>query len=382
MASIRTHIATLLLPMVFFGYAIYANSALLLSADTKADVAKADDFSLSGVIDGETTRNLDALYKNELPHRNASVGVVGNARYALLGAGRKGVVIGEDGWLFTDEEFKRIKASDIEDAIVRIGKVRGKLEEMGIGLVVVPLPAKSDVYAEHLPAMMKTDYMAQAYRDFSAGLEKSGMTVVDTRSALIDAKTGGDLFLPSDTHWTPAGAKVTAQAVHMTFEDAGIALSAAQISGAQEEPVNVWGDLTKFITSPDYAPEIGLKPENVPIFRTVATAAADGADIFGGDSAVPVMLVGTSYSANENWCFADYLRQSLSVDVVNVAKEGLGPGVPMLDLVDGDVLSQTPPSVIVWEFPVRYLGTDTLWKRKDSGQAGGGHHAAVGESNV
>jgi alginate O-acetyltransferase complex protein AlgJ len=381
MANIRTHIASLLLPTVFFGYAIYANSALLLSADTKAEMVKAEDFSLSSVIDGETTRSLDTLYKNELPHRAASVGVVGNARYALLGAGRKGVVIGDDGWLFTDEEFKRVRASDIEDAVARIGKVREKLQEMGIALVVVPLPAKSDVYAEHLPAMMKTGFMAQAYRDFSAGLEKSGTNVVDTRSALIDAKTGGDLFLPSDTHWTPAGAKVTAQAVQMTFKRAGIALSAGQISGEQEASVHVWGDLTKFITSPDYAPEIGLKPENVPIFRTVAATAADSTDIFGGDSAVPVMLVGTSYSANENWCFADYLRQSLSVDVVNVAKQGLGPGVPMLDLVDGDVLEQTPPSVIVWEFPVRYLGTDTLWKRKDSGQTGG-HHAGAGESNV
>jgi alginate O-acetyltransferase complex protein AlgJ len=381
MANTRTNIATLLLPTVFFGYAIYANSALLLSADPRADMVPAGDFSLLNVIDGATTRDLDALYKNELPHRASSVGIVGNARYALLGAGRKGVVIGDDGWLFTDEEFKRIKASDIEDAVARIGKVREELQERGIELVVVPLPAKSDVYAEHLPAMMKTEYMAQAYRDFFAGLEKSGMTVVDTRSALIDAKTGGDLFLPSDTHWTPAGAKVTARAVQMTVQRAGLALSATQISGEQEASVNVWGDLTKFITSPDYAPEIGLKPENVAIFRTVATTAADSTDIFGGDSTVPVMLVGTSYSANENWCFADYLRQSLSVDVVNVAKEGLGPGVPMLELIDSDVLDQAPPSIMVWEFPVRYLGTGALWRRKDSGETGG-HHTGAGESNV
>ncbi len=381
MASFRTHIATLLLPTVFFGYVIYANSSLL-SGDARAEIAEAGDFSLSNVIDGEATRNLDALYKNELPHRDVSVGVFGNARYALLGSGRKGVVIGESGWLFTDEEFKQVKTADIDDAVARIGQVREKLETMGIALVMVPLPAKSDVYAEHLPAMMKTDDMANTYRDFSTALEKSGVTVVDTRTALIDAKSGGNLFLPSDTHWTPAGAKVTADAVQRTFERAGITLSSVQISGKQEAAVNVWGDLTKFITLPGYAPEIGLKTENVPIFRTVVAAAADSTDIFGADDSAPAMLVGTSYSANENWCFADFLRQSLSVDVVNVAKEGLGPGVPMLDLLDGDVLQTTPPSVIVWEFPVRYLGTATLWQRKSKSPAQGGHHAVVGEGNV
>ena len=111
----------------------------------------------------------------------------------------------------------------------------------------------------------------------------------------------------------------------------------------------------------------------MPIYRTKVNAAAEGADIFGDDTAVPVMLVGTSYSANENWSFADFLRQSLQADVVNVAKEGLGPGVPMMDLLAGSALDETTPTVVVWEFPIRYLGTKTLWQQDGDAKAGGGN---------
>lgn len=382
MSSIRQHTATLLLPTVFFGYAIYANSTMLFAAaGSEAEAAQVNDLSLSYVIDGEATRDLDALYKSELPHRDAAVGVIGNARYALLGSGRKGVIVGDDGWFFTGEEFKRVKPTDIESAVNQIGEVRKKLAAAGIELVMVPLPAKSDIYTEHLPDMMRNDAMVTAYGDFSTALSQAGMTVVDTRTAMLAAKPKDEVFLKSDTHWTPAGARATAEAVQNTFRQSGILLASEQVTASWETPVDVWGDLTKYITSPDYAPRVGLTPESVPIYRASVTEAEGSEDIFGSDASVPVMLVGTSYSANENWSFADFLRQTLSTDVVNVAKEGLGPGVPMMDLLEGQVLTDTPPSVIVWEFPVRYLGTDTLWTRKTNA-GNGGHHGPVGEGNV
>jgi alginate O-acetyltransferase complex protein AlgJ len=382
MANLRQHTATLLLPTVFFGYAIYANSTLLFSSTaSETEAGQINNLSLSYVIDGEATRDLDALYKSELPHRDPAVGVIGNARYALLNSGRKGVIVGDQGWFFTGEEFKRVKQADIDSAVAKIGEIRAKLAEAGIQLVMVPLPAKSDVYAEHLPEMMRSDAMSVAYADFSTALKAKGMTVVDTRDALIAAKPFGELFLKSDTHWTPVGAKVTAEAVQSTIQKSGITLPSETVTESWEAPVDIWGDLTTYITSPAYAPRVGLKQENIPIYRTAVNADAAGADLFGTETKVPVMLVGTSYSANENWSFVDFLRQSLTTDVVNVAKEGLGPGVPMMDLLEGSALEDTQPSVVVWEFPIRYLGTSTLWERKSQGGSGG-HHGGVGDSNV
>jgi alginate O-acetyltransferase complex protein AlgJ len=382
MPSLRKHTATLLLPTAFFGYALYANSALLMNAASpEAQASQAKDLSLSYVIDGEATRDIDTLYKQELPHRAASVGLFGNARYALLGAGRKGVIVGEDGWFFTAEEFKNVSTKDIEEAADRIAGVKRDLEARGIELVLTPLPAKSDIYAEEVPPLLRNSAMADIYRDFTTALQKRGVPFADGRAAMLAAKPYGDVFLRSDTHWSPAGAKAAAEAVQSSLQKAGTILSQQELIAQWQTPVSLWGDLTKFVTSPDYAPTIGLAQESVPIYRTSVSTAATGADIFGDNTAVPVMLVGTSYSANENWSFVDFLRQSLGTDVVNVAKEGLGPGVPMMDLLEGTTLEDSPPSVVVWEFPVRYLGTPTLWERKDHGGTKD-HDGGAGDTNV
>ena len=372
MPSLRQYTSLLLLPTTFFGYALYANSALLMNAASpEAQASEAKDLSLSYVIDGEATRDLDTLYKNELPHRAASVGLFGNARYALLGAGRKGVIVGEDGWFFSAEEFKNVSSADIAAAVDRIAEVQRDLDARGIRLVLAPLPAKSDIYAEEVPSLVRGPAMAEAYNAFAAALKDRGIVTADTRPALLAAKPFGEVFLKSDTHWSPSGAKATAEAVQTSLQVAGIGLPSESVTAQWQTPVSLWGDLTKFVTSPDYAPTVGLTQESVPIYRTTVNAAAEGADIFGDETAVPVMLVGTSYSANENWSFADFLRQSLRADVVNVAKEGLGPGVPMMDLLAGAALDETTPTVVVWEFPIRYLGTKTLWQRDGDAKAGG-----------
>lgn len=374
MPSLRQYTALFLLPSAFFGYALYANSTLLLNAASPAaQASERKDLSLSYVIDGEATRDLDSLYKNELPHRAASVGLFGNARYALLGAGRKGVIVGQDGWFFTAEEFKTVSTQDIDDAADRVASIKRDLETRGIRLVLAPLPAKSDLYAEEVPSFVRSSAMADAYSAFSAALEQRGIAVADTRAAMLTAKPFGEVFLKSDTHWSPAGAKAAAEAIQSSLQKNGVTLPSQELTAQWQTPVSLWGDLTKFVTSPDYAPTVGLSEESVPIYRTAVNADASGADIFGDDASVPVMLVGTSYSANENWSFADFLRQSLRADVVNVAKEGLGPGVPMMDLLAGSALDETAPTVVVWEFPVRYLGTKTLWKREGDAKAEGGN---------
>lgn len=374
MPSLRQYSATLLLPTAFFGYALYANSSLLINAASPAaQASEGKDLSLSYVMDGEATRDLDALYKKDLPHREASVGLFGNARYALLGAGRKGVIVGEDEWFFTAEEFKTVPASEIEDAAKRVADVQRDLEARGIRLVVAPLPAKSDIYAEDVPYLVRSQAMAETYAAFMKALQEKGIVTADTRSALLAAKPFDEVFLKSDTHWSPAGAKTTAEAIQTSLQMAGIKLQPEHVTAQWQTPVSLWGDLTKFVTSPEYATTVGLKQESVPIYRTTVNADAADADIFGDDAAVPVMLVGTSYSANENWSFADFLRQSLRADVVNVAKEGLGPGVPMMDLLAGSALDETTPTVVVWEFPVRYLGTKTLWQRSGQEKTGEGN---------
>jgi alginate O-acetyltransferase complex protein AlgJ len=381
MSTLRQYVTTLMLPTIVFGYAAYSNVFFLFNNDTAVETVQMAPMSISGVLDGDVTKDLDSLYKKQLPHRDVAVGLSGNARFAVFGTGRKGVVVGNQGWLFTNEEFKEIDDADIVDAVNNIRDVQARLAAQGIALLVLPLPAKADIYREHLPARMQSDGMAKAYNSLLTSLRKSEVATVDTKSYFIAHKAGKDIFLKSDTHWSPRGAELASDAVKLTMMKMHLMLEPEKIAVVPEKPVEVWGDLTKFITLPDYAENIGLQRETVALFRTHIQTDQTGLDVFGTETSTPVMLVGTSYSANENWSFVDYLRQSLGVDVVNVAKEGLGPGVPMMDLLHSETLTQNKPKIIIWEFPVRYLGSKTLWKRKPVSASG---HGALlgGDDNV
>ena len=54
-------------------------------------------------------------------------------------------------------------------------------------------------------------------------------------------------------------------------------------------------------------------------------------------------------------------RGELNITLLNLAEEGKGPIAPMRAFLQSDTLRDTPPEVVIWEFPVRYLGQTKLW---------------------
>jgi alginate O-acetyltransferase complex protein AlgJ len=93
-------------------------------------------------------RNLDAA----LPFREAAITTWGVLEYTLLGEGRPGVFIGEDDWLFPDEEFAVYpeEAARLSAALEEIERVQGVLAEYGAELVLALVPAKARVYDDKL----------------------------------------------------------------------------------------------------------------------------------------------------------------------------------------------------------------------------------------
>ena len=227
-------------------------------------------------------------------------------------------------------------------------------------MLVVPLPGKADLYRDHMGASPAPGAMATLYQGFQDALRSRAIATVDTRTPLMEAMRTDQVFLRTDTHWTPKGAQVVAQSVAAAEES----LPADQTFVVHDkENVLVQGDLTKFITDAAYAPLVGLAPENVILRRAESSseATAGALDLFGENSSIPAVLVGTSYSANENWGFVEDLKASLGVDVLNMAQEGLGPVAPMRKYLSGDTLKDSPPKLVIWEFPVRYLARADLW---------------------
>lgn len=344
------------LPVLFLGYAVVANYEFAngLGRDIE-EMPK----SASAYLNGEAALQIDSYYKKIMPHRLPSIDLMGAARYLTFREGRPGVVVGEDGWLFSKEEFEApIKRSaDLGEAISGIAAIHDRLAAQGVDLVIVPLAAKADIYSEHLADQTVSQLLAGLYTEFRQRLAEAGVRTVDTRETLLEAKQAGPVFLERDTHWTPLGAAAVAGAV-----GAALGRDETEYRLADGAPVARDGDLAKFIVTGALSEAVGLGAETIVPRQAVALeTAAASTDIFGSDSAIRFALTGTSYSANDQWSFAENLKAALGADVLNVAEEGLGPVAPMRKYLASDTLRDTPPEVVIWEFPVRYLGNPQLW---------------------
>ncbi|WP_386679128.1 hypothetical protein [Loktanella sp. R86503] len=344
-------------PAAFFGYAIVANLALLTKPDTPMPV-------IDGLFDGRITHDIDTLYRDNLPHKQPAVGLIGAARYILLDEGRPGVVVGRKGTLFTAEEFRAADAATYDKALGVILAAAGELQQQGVELVVAPLPAKIDLLRAQGHDTGESQRLALFYNAFLRDLGDLGIQAIDTRPALLPL---AQPFLMTDTHWSPEGAAAVAQLI----ADSGTLAAGEDVFTTQSDPVAIFaGDLVTYVTSDALAPRIGLRPEQVTPYRAVAQIVDGGTlDIFGGGtgSSGTVDLVGTSYSANPNWSFAEALKLALHRDVINYAEEGKGPFAPMQTYLSArDPLNGA--AQVIWEIPVRYLTDPDILQAKSKDQ--------------
>ncbi len=338
-----------MLPALFLAYSCVAVVSLgkvwdkpLLTPDTS-------------VMTGEATAELDSRFKVALPHRDLSIGLIGAARYLLMGEGRKGVITGSDGWLFTAEEGHGLPENP-DHTVAAIAEVRTQLAAKGVKLVVVPVPAKIDVYRDKAGHPELSIAMETEYGRFMLALQAVGIPAVDTRPSLLQGRTIGDMFYPTDTHWTAAGARAVAQQITASGL---LPMGNTDYAPVTGEATTFFGDLVSFVTNETLAPRVGLAAEQVDPY--VATPANDAlVDLFAADVA-GIVLVGTSYSANPRWSFAEAIKMALRQDVLNVAEEGQGPLRPMQTYLASAELRDAPPEYVLWEIPVRYVSDTSVW---------------------
>ena len=340
----------LALPTLFIGYGIAANLSML------AGPPPAYALPSEGLLSGGLTREVDGLYKQDLPHMDLSRGVVGAARYAVLGEARSGALVGHNGWLFTSEETRALptdgQVSDIAD---RVAEIRQALRANGTDLVVVPLPAKIDIHRAQSADPVFGRNLEDLLARFASELAERGIATVDARTTMLPRDPVTPAFLATDTHWTPHGAALVADAV----AESGLVARGPMTFFRTEAPdKTLTGDLVPYVTTANLAARLGLLPETVQAFVQVPVEAAG--DIFGA-APTDIVLVGTSYSANADWALADALMRALGRDVINMASPGTGPLRPMQDYLASASFRDAPPQVVIWEIPIRYLTDPAVW---------------------
>ncbi|KAA5844485.1 alginate O-acetyltransferase [Pseudomonas chlororaphis] len=312
------------------------------------------------VLNGRWAKAVETHYDDEFPIKRLGTNLWAALDFKLFNEGRPGVVLGRDQWLYSDEEFHPIvnEELNLQGNYALVEGVRQALKEKGVKLVMAIVPAKVRLYPEHLGDVQPASIHANLYQDFHARVAADKILAPDLLGPLQQAKQNGQqVFLRTDTHWTPAGAEVAANQLAKAIADKAPLMGQPQrfVTEAEQTVVHK-GDLRLFLPlDPLFE---NLMPAKEPLQKRVTRAADDqpAADnALFADNEVPVALVGTSYSANPNWNFVGALKQALHSDVVSYAEDGHGPVLPMLSYLKSDAFKNSPPQVLIWEFPERYL---------------------------
>lgn len=314
---------------------------------------QANNANFVALINGQWSQLFEGQFDKTLPVYDLSKLVWGTLNYTFFQEGKEGVLVGKDGWLFTKEEFDYYpkEPQEIVDKVAYVSRVSSLLKDKGINLLVVVLPGKARVYENKLGRFHYPEYKQDVYTHFIEALQDNNIAVVNVLDDMISRRQE-KLFLKTDTHWTPRGAQIVAQKVaeHMKLTSMD-----ASYETKKREVIAHEGDLMLYI------PVVGWskkpQPDMLDVMITEASYSEEvlSAESLFDDAEIPVTLVGTSYSANKLWNFEGYLKQYLKADVLNAADEGLGPFEVMDSYLASGMIETTPPELVVWEIPERYL---------------------------
>jgi alginate O-acetyltransferase complex protein AlgJ len=311
-------------------------------------VPRPASFTAGEWLDGRATAAIDRAYDEALPFRDTGIELFGSLSWALFEEGRPGVVVGNEGWLFSREEYETDAGSPARtaaavEAIVGVARL---LSARGVALVVALVPPKALVSGEAVRFPLPDEPRERTERARSA-LLAAGIAVPDLAAALAPRTS----FLTNDTHWTSAGALRAAAAV-AEAADGLLDLPETRFTAEPQPATDHAGDLMRYVRAPFASPSSLPPPDTLaPI---LAVGDVDAEVLFGGPATAPVALVGTSYSADPRFSFEAALKIALQADVQNFAKEAGGPFQPMADYLAATA-GEEPPKLVVWEIPVRYL---------------------------
>lgn len=308
------------------------------------------------VIKGKWTAALEPKLTESLAFYGPSRDFWGLVDYVLFREGRKGVLVGTNGWLFTDEEFAVWPNSQaqIENHLKTIEDIHKKLKNKDIPLIVALLPAKARLYPEYLGKNKWPIAHARTYGTALDFLHTKSIPAPNLLDAFSRHPDKDRFFLKTDTHWAPDGARLAAQALA-----SALPVSLPEKSGFKTRRTGETdhsGDLMRYIPQGNIKIPGAPEPDKIGVFETQKGNSGDAdTNALFGEQTLPVALVGTSYSANDSWNFAGFLKEALHSDVLNAADEGRGPFVTMIDYLESPAFRETPPDLVIWEIPERYL---------------------------
>ncbi len=309
--------------------------------------------SLRDVVSGRTTNEITRLYNDKFLFRNAGIDLFGMLSYGLFREGRRGVLVGTDGFLFSAEEYESDPNAQVNLA-ANVDFVASSAKRIGMSgskLIVALVPAKARIYPDQTGRYIWPPEPQMRIERALELMQDKGISAINLAEPLENAKAKEQVFLKTDTHWTSYGASVAAGAIAKRAREIAELGDEVPVALSSEKPTPHKGDLLRYIRLGPFSETAGPDPDMLVTW----TAKVETDETLLGDTEIPVALVGTSYSADVRWSFRAFLASALKADVLNVSAEGKGPFDPMTEYLASPAFRETPPKLVIWEIPERFL---------------------------
>lgn len=262
---------------------------------------------------------------------------------------------GEDGWFFRNSTDFKENFSLSDETSRYLARLVRAFKARGTALVMIPLPVRGMVERDALSdreAAQKNFDPERAQETFTRyiqDLRKTGTYAVDLTDS--EESLNPEYFFKRDIHWTPEGARVTAEKagafVKATPEYRNVTPVRYETKniGTKDMKGKIFLELLRLCSSK-------IPAENIPVYET--RLQATGADALFGTSDDPSVLIGTSFSEMEILNFEGFLSQSTGLTIANYAIAAGELFKAMLSYVSSPNFADGHPPFLFWETPGHY----------------------------
>jgi len=296
------------------------------------------------------------------------------ARFVLLQDAGDQALLGRSGWFFyrpavqylvepvcsvpvraSEETPDGVTTNDILTAIVSF---RDALAQRGIKLLVMPAPDKSSVYPQMLAVRADgcPDPVNPTTRGVLAALKQAGVEVMDLFDLYTQARTGSDgpgYYLAQDSHWSPEGIRLAAEAVAHRLLDWGWVEKGPVRYETKPISIQRYGDVLRMIRVPQI--EHLFEPEQINCTQVLN---AETGKPYVDDSNSPVLVLGDSFlriferDEPGSGGFIAHLAYNLGFGLTSVVNDGGASTLVRQQLARKPALL-AGKKVVIWEFVER-----------------------------
>jgi hypothetical protein len=237
-------------------------------------------------------------------------------------------LVGYENTLFLRQSLQQqLDPQHFEDtypAVAFFADLNRQLRERGVEFVYVSVPSKATVNPALAAGARPAELTNDIVRDLLEQMRTQGIEVIDLTDALENESTAN--FLKTDTHWTPAGVKVTAQKLAERAQAALGENAGQQNYTAETQEQRVVGDIARLMP-PDYAQYF---PAETVELEVVTDEAGNPVDTDSDES--PLVMLGDSYTViyesgglhGKDAGLASHLSLETGVPVQLIAGQGAG----------------------------------------------------------